>query len=51
MTRPPLLAAIVAVIGLWSPPADASNCSVDQYDHNGSPMELRLCDGGNLTIS
>ncbi len=29
----------------------ASNCATDEYDHNGSLMEMQVCDGGGMTIS
>lgn len=31
--------------------AHASACSMDRYMHNGSVMDIQVCDGGGLTIS
>jgi len=44
MTRLPIL--IATFIGFWlmSSPSFASNCAVDDYDHNNSLMEVQLCD-------
>lgn len=51
MTRFLFAAAVAIAVCSSAPPADASNCAVDEYDHNGSTMELQVCDGGNLSIS
>ncbi len=47
------LTAAAAVIALWSfsPQTHASNCSVDEYMHNNSLMEVQVCDGGTISIS
>lgn len=52
MTKRILLAA-AALLAVSGPtmPAQASNCAVDEFDHNGSTMEAQVCDGGNLSIS
>lgn len=36
---------------LQASPAAASACALDNYDHNGSLMEMQVCDGGAITIS
>jgi hypothetical protein len=48
-----LLSAFATMLALWSftPEAHASACANDQYMHNGSVMEVQICDGGSLTIS
>ena len=48
-----LLSAVAAVFALsaLAPQAEASACSVDQYMHNRSVMEIEACDGGTITIS
>lgn len=43
---PALLAFLFAV-----PPAHASACAIDEYTHNGSLMEIQVCDGGSISIS
>ena len=47
------LSALAAMFALWSftPQAHASACANDRYMHNGSVMEVQICDGGSLTIS
>lgn len=44
MMRPLFLIGAAVALGLASPQANASNCAVDMYDHNGSLMEVQLCD-------
>ena len=51
MARLLLLVAALSALGLFAPRAEASNCAVDEYDHNGSLMEMQICDGGGMTIS
>jgi len=51
MARLPLLVSAALALGLSASPAAASNCAVDEYDHNGSLMEMQVCDGGGMTIS
>lgn len=51
-----MIKAILALAAIWtlSQPAQmamASACAIDEYDHNGSLMEMQVCDGGGLTIS
>ena len=51
-----MIKALLALAVIWTlthsaPEAQASNCALDEYDHNGSLMELQVCDGGGLTIS
>lgn len=41
----------VAATLLFSSQAHASACSLDRYMHNGSVMDVQVCDGGQLTIS
>jgi len=50
MTRLWLLFAITLGLSLSASQAQASNCATDEYDHNGSLMEVQICDGGGLTI-
>ncbi len=47
------LFALSAMFAFWSftPQAHASACANDRYMHNGSVMEVQICDGGSLTIS
>ena len=51
MARLPLLVSAALALGVSASPAAASNCAVDEYDHNGSLMEMQVCDGGGMTIS
>ncbi len=48
-----LSAIAAAVIVLWATAsgAQASACANDQYVHNGSIMDVQICDGGRLAIS
>ncbi len=48
-----VLSALTAIFALMSfaPQAHASACSMDQYMHNGSIMDIQVCDGGQITIS
>lgn len=50
MTRSLLIVSVLA-LGLSFPKAYASNCTVDLYDHNGSLMEVQICDNGEVAIS
>ena len=47
------LIALFTILALatFSGEARASACSTDAYMHNGSLMEVQICDGGALTIS
>ncbi|HUW74147.1 MAG TPA: hypothetical protein VMW05_09005 [Methyloceanibacter sp.] len=45
------LVAVSLALGLAASPVEASNCAVDAYDHNGSLMEMQVCDGGGMSIS
>ena len=51
MARLRLFVALALGLGLTASPAHASNCATDEYDHNGSLMEMQVCDGGGMTIS
>jgi|SRR5665811_156182 len=51
MTRVLLLVAASLALGLVASPVEASNCATDAYDHNGSLMEMQVCDGGGMSIS
>ena len=51
MVRFVLSLVAVLVLSAPIPPALASACAVDDYDHNGSTMQLQVCDGGGITIS
>ena len=51
MVRLVLSFLAVVVLSAPVPKALASNCAVDDYDHNGSLMQLQVCDGGGITIS
>jgi hypothetical protein len=51
MARRLVLVAASLALGLAASPAKASNCATDEYDHNGSLMEMQVCDGGGMTIS
>lgn len=51
MTRISFLVAAMVALMLAMPGARASDCSVDPYDHNGSRMEVQICDpGGSVNI-
>jgi len=43
--------AFVVAVFMWSGNASASNCARDNYDHNGSLMEIEVCDGGSIVIA
>lgn len=49
MKRQSILVVCSLLLG-FSSQALASNCAVDDYDHNGSRMQVQAC-GGNLSIS
>src|SRR5680860_1642242 len=51
MTRVLFLVAASLALGLAASPVEASNCATDAYDHNGSLMEMQVCDGGGMSIS
>ena len=51
MTRLQLVVLIACGLTLSASPTVASNCAIDQYDHNGSLMEMQVCDGGGMSIS
>jgi hypothetical protein len=51
MARRLFLVAASLALGIGASPVAASNCAVDEYDHNGSLMELQVCDGGGMSIS
>ncbi len=46
-----ILTLLAGLVLLAPSQASASACAVDDYDHNGSRMELQVCDGGGITIS
>lgn len=50
MTRWLFIFATSIGFGIISSPSFASNCAVDDYDHNNSLMEVQVCDG-TLDIS
>lgn len=50
MTNWVLIIATLIGFGIMSSPSFASNCAVDEYDHNKSLMEVQVCDG-TLDIS
>ncbi|MEM8878083.1 MAG: hypothetical protein AAGD23_09460 [Pseudomonadota bacterium] len=41
-----LAAATALLVGVLAQPASASNCALDFYNHNGSRMEVTMCDNG-----
>jgi hypothetical protein len=60
-TREPSMAALMAfgtglamamamLVSVFAQPAAASHCANDHYNHNGSRMEVMMCDDG-ITIS
>jgi hypothetical protein len=51
MARRHFLIAASLALGLFASQAQAGNCAMDEYDHNGSLMEMQICDGGGMTIS
>jgi hypothetical protein len=51
MVRLSLVLAVIAALGFIAPQASASDCAVDEYEHNNSLMEVQVCDGGDLSIS
>ncbi|SEO22866.1 hypothetical protein SAMN05216227_10663 [Pseudorhodobacter antarcticus] len=38
------ISLVICLLWLTGGKAQASNCSVDEYDHNGSTMEVQMCD-------
>lgn len=51
MRLPFILSVLVSGWLAMSSAALASNCAMDEYDHNGSVMEGIVCDGGAFNIS
>jgi len=51
MARVLFIVAAALGLGLAASPAEASNCATDEYDHNGSLMEIQVSDGGGMTIT
>lgn len=47
------LFSVAGALVLWASAsaAHASSCSMDQFMHNGSVMDVQVCDGGQMTIS
>jgi hypothetical protein len=41
-----MAAAVALMVSVLAQPASASNCALDFYNHNGSRMEVTMCDNG-----
>lgn len=51
MNRLSLAFSAIFALTALTQQARASACAIDQYMHNGSVMEIQICDGGTMTIS
>lgn len=51
MSRFVVLVAMLLCFGLSSQNSDASNCSDDKYEHNGSEVAVLICSTGVVDIS
>lgn len=51
MSRLLLVFLSIFALAALTQQARASACAIDQYMHNGSVMEIQICDGGTMAIS